>query len=399
MDKNESPEPPPPLPAGAPENDAPAVRVLLLPANVWRICLVVLGAVGLFLLLRFLVTDAGSLFFTLIIAWFISLAMEPAVRKLSRWMSRSLSTLLVILTVVAALVAFMALFGQLFVEQVAQMLRALPDVVTATIDWVNERFDTAYEASDILASLQISPEQVAQYAQGVLGGVLGLLGTVVGAVFGLLTLGLFTFYLSADGPRLRRWLARLLPLRYRPHFENVWELSLLKTGGYVAARLTLASINAASSTVFFLLIGLPSWLALGIWTGVVAQLIPTIGTYIAIALPVLVGLVSPSPWLGVAALAFGVAYQQVENLILEPRISAKAVNIHPGVAFGSVILGASLYGAGGALLAIPVMAMLLAVLDAYVADRQDASPAATRLPGSRLRRRRGEAAPRRTRSG
>ncbi len=390
MDTTESPEPPPPLPAGAPENDAPAVRVLLLPANVWRICLVVLGAVGVFLLLRFLVTDAGSLFFTLIIAWFISLAMEPAVRKLSQWMSRSLATLLVILAVVAALVAFIALFGQLFVQQVAQMLRALPDVVTATIDWVNERLGTAYEPGDILASLQITPDQVAQYGQDVLGGVLGLLGTVVGAVFGLLTLALFTFYLSADGPRLRRWLARLLPARYRPHFENVWELSLLKTGGYVAARITLASINAATSSLFFLVIGLPSWLALGIWTGVVAQLIPTIGTYIAIALPVLVGLVSPNPWLGVAVLVFGAAYQQVENLILEPRISGRAVNIHPGVAFGSVILGVSLFGAGGALLAIPVMAMLLAVLDAYVDDREDASPEETPSHRSRFRRPRGE---------
>ncbi len=372
MDKDEPPTSTPPLPEGAPENDAPAVRVLLLPANAWRICLVVLGAVGLFLLLRFVLIDAGSLIFTLVIAWFISLAMEPAVRKLSRWMRRGVATLLVILTVVAALAAFIALFGQLFVEQVAQMLRALPDVVTATIDWINERFGTSYEASDILASLQISPEQVAQYAQGVLGGVLGLIGTFVGAVFGLLTLGLFTYYLSADGPRLRGWLASLLPVRYRPHFENIWELSLLKTGGYVAARVTLASINAVISSLFFLVIGMPSWLALGIWTGVVAQLIPTIGTYLAIALPILVGLASPNPWLGVAVLAFGIVYQQIENLILEPRISAKAVNIHPGVAFGSVILGASLFGAGGALLAIPVAAMLLAVLDTYVLDREGA---------------------------
>ena len=115
----------------------------------------------------------------------------------------------------------------------------------------------------------------------------------------------------------------------------------------------------------FLIIGMPSWLALGIWTGLVAQFVPTIGTYIAIALPVLVGLASPEPWIGVAALGWAVLYQQVENLTLEPRISARAVHLHPGVAFASVMLGASLFGAGGALLAIPVTAMLLAVFDAY----------------------------------
>jgi predicted PurR-regulated permease PerM len=105
------------------------------------------------------------------------------------------------------------------------------------------------------------------------------------------------------------------------------------------------------------------------WTGLVAQFVPTIGTYISIVLPVLVGLASPRPWIGVAALAWAILYQQVENLTLEPRISARAVNLHPGVAFTSVMLGSALFGVGGALLAIPVTAMLMAVADAYVERR------------------------------
>ena len=64
----------------------------------------------------------------------------------------------------------------------------------------------------------------------------------------------------------------------------------------------------------------------GLWTGIVAQFVPTIGTYISIILPVIVGLLSPNPWLGVIALAWAIAYQQVENLTIEPRISAKAVD-------------------------------------------------------------------------
>jgi predicted PurR-regulated permease PerM len=110
---------------------------------------------------------------------------------------------------------------------------------------------------------------------------------------------------------------------------------------------------------------MPSWLALGVWTGVVAQFVPTIGTYIAIALPVVVGLASPTPWIGVAALIWAVVYQQVENLTFEPRISARSVNIHPGVSFAAAIMGALLFGAVGALLAIPVVAMLLSVLDTF----------------------------------
>ena len=108
---------------------------------------------------------------------------------------------------------------------------------------------------------------------------------------------------------------------------------------------------------------MPSWLALGIWTGLVAQFVPTIGTYIAIVLPVLVGLLSGNPWIGVIALIWAVIYQQVENLTIEPKISARAVNVHPAVAFASVMLGASLFGVAGALIAVPVVAMAISLIE------------------------------------
>lgn len=92
---------------------------------------------------------------------------------------------------------------------------------------------------------------------------------------------------------------------------------------------------------------------------------PTIGTYISIALPVIVGLLSPNPWVGVIALVWAILYQQVENLTIEPKINAKAVDMHPAVAFGSVLLGAALFGVAGAFLAVPVTAMLLSLLDIY----------------------------------
>ena len=127
----------------------------------------------------------------------------------------------------------------------------------------------------------------------------------------------------------------------------------------------LATINGGTTALFLYLIGMPYWLPLGIWTGVVAQFVPTIGTYIAIALPVLIGLLSADPKDGLFALAWGIGYQQVENLTLEPRISARAVNVHPAVSFAAVMLGASLFGVAGALLAVPVAALMLALFEIY----------------------------------
>ncbi|MEU5864625.1 AI-2E family transporter [Nonomuraea sp. NPDC047529] len=353
-----------------PSGGVPAVQVLLSPANVWRAGLAVAAVVAVAFFLRFVLTDAGPLIAMLVMAWFLSLAMEPAVRRMSRRMPRGRATLLVMTLFILAFVIFLVLFGSMFVQQVAVLLKALPEVITGVVEWVNTRFGTRYEISDILHSINLTPQQAAEYAQGALGGILGLLGTVTGTVFNLFTLALLTFYFSADGPRLRRWLAQLLPGRVQQVFISVWDVSMIKTGGYVSSRLILATINGTASALVFLLLGMPSWLALGAWTGLVAQLVPTIGTYISIALPVVVGLVSSRPWIGVAALAWGIVYQQVENLTLEPKISSRAVDIHPGVSFAAVILGASLFGAMGALLAIPVVAMLLSLVDTF-ATRQE----------------------------
>ena len=84
------------------------------------------------------------------------------------------------------------------------------------------------------------------------------------------------------------------------------------------------------------LICVPFWLPLGVWTGLVSQFIPTVGTYLAIALPTLVAL-AKQPIDALWVIVFATAYQQVENYLLAPRITSQTVQIHPAVAFGSVI--------------------------------------------------------------
>ncbi|MET7999665.1 AI-2E family transporter [Nonomuraea glycinis] len=365
-----------PAPASVEEGASSTVQVVLSPSNVWRVGFAVAAMVALVFFLHFVLTDAGSFLFVVVMAWFLSLAMEPPVARLARHMRRGAATALVMAGMGVAAAIFLVLFGQLFLQQVALLVESLPDVLSAVTRWINGRLGTRYEISNILESIRLTPQDAAGYAQDVLGGLLGLVGTVAGVVFNVFALVLLTYYLSADGPRARRWIAGLLTGRFQQVFVSIWELSTEKTGGYVAARLILAAINGSTSALAFLVLGMPSWLALGLWTGVVAQFVPTIGTYISIALPVVVGLASPTPWIGVAALIWAVVYQQVENLTLEPRISARSVDIHPGVSFAAAIMGAMLFGAVGALLAIPVVAMLLSVLDTF-GTRHAIQPALT----------------------
>jgi predicted PurR-regulated permease PerM len=298
-------------------------------------------------------------------ALFASIAMEPAVRRLSRYMRRGLATGVVMTAVVVATLGFFSAFGNLLAEQVSSLALALPEALRSLTQWANQNLGLTLDPTTLASSLNVSPAQVASLGAEVAGGMVQFLANLLGGVFSMFTIGLFIFYFSADAPRLKRWVARLLPPRNQKVFIVVWDLAVQKTGGYVAARIVLAGVCGAITSLFLLVIGMDDWLALGLWTGVVSQFVPTIGTYIAIALPVAVGLTSSQPVDGVLALGFALVYQQIENLTIEPRISADAVDMHPAVSFASVLLGAALFGVGGALIAVPVAALGLALFQIY----------------------------------
>ena len=371
MSTHPMPAPIPPTPQpGAPGGAAAGRRrrplvIAFQPRNVWKTGLVVLAVIALAVVVTAVLRAGGSLLFTVFLAWFVSLAMEPAVSRFAKRMPRGLATGLVLLCVVTFLGVFFALFGNLVVQQITTLVEGIPDLIDRLLDIAEERFGFRYSFDDLLKQVQDNAGSAANVAAGIAGGILAVVGALAGAVGTFFIFALMLFYLSADGPRLRRWIASLFPPKAQTAAMTIWDTMAEKTGRYVGARLVLATVNATLSGIVFAIIQLPSWLALALWTGIVAQFIPAIGTYVSIALPVLVGALSPNPWLGLIVLIWGIVYQQIENLTIEPRISARAVNVHPAVSFGSVILGTTMFGVAGALLAIPVVAMLLALLDLY----------------------------------
>ncbi len=335
------------------------------PKNIWRAGWAVVGVVVCFSLLLFIFEDGGSVIFTVLISWFLALAMEPAVSRLAKHMKRGFATLITMVGFAICCVIFFVAFGALMVDQIVQAISAFPDIVANLVAWVNETFGLSLNTQELLNSANLNPDTIKSHAASLGTSVLSVIGSVIASFFSLFVIGLLTFYISADQPRLRRWVAGLFPEHIQRVVITAWDLTTEKTGAYMGARVVLAAINSITTGIVFAIIGMPYWLALALWTGVVAQFVPTIGTYIAIILPVIVGLMSGEPWIGVVALVWAIVYQQVENLTIEPRISAKAVNVHPAVAFISVLLGASLFGVTGAFFAIPVTAMLLAMLELY----------------------------------
>ena len=341
------------------------LEVTLVPGNVWRVGLVVLAVIALGLMLRFVVSDGGAVIFTILMSWFAAIAMAPLVDRLARYMKRGLATIIVMATFLGLLVVFVVAFGALLLDQLTQLVSRIPALIDSALAWANRTFSMSMTQEDVLASVGGGDVDFGSLAAQIGPNLFGIVTSVLGSVFGLFTFALFAFYFSAAMPSLERWVTSLFPSRSQGVVANVWHLTAQKTGDYVGARVLLALLSTVCTGVVFALIGMPYWLPLAMWTGVVAQFVPTIGTYIAITLPVLVGLLSPTPWLGVIALAWGMLYQQIENLTIEPRISARAVDVNPAVSFGAVLLGTALFGIAGAFLAVPVVAMLLALLGIY----------------------------------
>lgn len=244
------------------------------------------------------------------------------------------------------------------------MVDEFPKYLDSVINWVNQTFHTELSRVEVQDSL-LHSDWLQKYVQNSATGVLDVSTTVLGGLFRLLTIFLFSFYFAADGPRLRRGLCSVLPPSRQAEVLRAWEIAVAKTGGYLYSRGLMALISGIAHYILLAALGVPYAPALAVWVGLVSQFIPTIGTYLAGALPMLIAF-TVDPWYALWVLGFVVVYQQFENYVLQPKLTARTVDIHPAVAFGSVIAGTALMGAVGALIAIPAVATLQAFLGAYV---------------------------------
>ncbi|MGW4767936.1 AI-2E family transporter [Nocardia sp. NPDC004278] len=302
----------------------------------------------------------------LLVSLFLAFAIEPAVNWLAaRGVRRGLATGLVFLLLTAATVAFVWTLGALLIDQVTTLVKNAPNNADQAIDWVNRTFKTHLSSADMQKYLGEWSSTIDRYLVGLAGNAWGVGTAAIGAIFQALGVLLFTYYFAADGPRFRNAVSSLLPPSRQRHVLRAWDIAVEKTGGYIYSRALLALCSTIAHYVALRVLDVPSAFALALWVGVVSQFIPTVGTYLAGALPVLVALVhNPSSALWI--LGFIVVYQQFENYVLQPRITATTLDMHPAVAFGAVIAGAAILGPTGALLAIPVTATVQAFAGAYI---------------------------------
>jgi predicted PurR-regulated permease PerM len=298
----------------------------------------------------------------LIAALFLSFALEPAVNWLvGRGWRRGAATAVVLFGLALVGMMTVALMVPLVIDQVQELIDRVPEWLQQASVYTKRWFDFELTTQEILDRIQSAQGNI----QDIAANVASVGAFLLGLLFQVLTIGLFTFYLVADGPRFRRAVCSLLPPRRQREVLAAWEIAIDKTGGYLYSRLLLAAVNAAFSFVALQLLGVPFAVPLALWQGILSQFIPVVGTYIAAAVPLLVALLE-DPWSALFFLAFVLVYQQIENYVLAPRITARTMQLHPAVAFAAALAGGSIGGLIGAFMALPAAAVIQATVSTYL---------------------------------
>jgi predicted PurR-regulated permease PerM len=328
------------------------------------ITIIVAVCVGLFAAYHML-RAVRTLLVLLAISFFLSIALEPGVNYLNRkgW-RRGLAAGAIFLAFVLVVGLFIGLMIPLVVDQVARFVDNVPGYVDRLAE-VADRFGIDFSSERLAEALTSFQDDLASFAADIAGGIFGVGAALLSTVMQILTVALFTFYMTADGPRLRRSLLSMLPAAHQREVLWVTEVAIDRTGGYFYSRALLAGISTAVAWAAFTIIGIPYPLALALWMGLVSQFVPVLGTYIGGILPLAVALIE-SPWKGLAVFGYVLVYQGVENYLLAPRITARTMELHPAVAFGAAFAGGSLLGVPGVLMALPVAATIQAMIGAYL---------------------------------
>jgi predicted PurR-regulated permease PerM len=331
---------------------------------VWATLVLVFVIFSFWLLYRFY-----EVVFILFIAILMGTVIRPAVDWLHRrGLARTAGVILIYLLLLALLIAFVLLLFPLIVEQSSTVAAAVPGYYQILREWmVNypNQFITRlgeflpYTLSGQTPVMQTGPQTLASAEQA-----LGYVALASKAIFTAIVILVLAFYWTLDGPRIIQSLLMLVPENHRESISELVSAMETKVGFYLAGQGVLCLAIGIMALVAYLLIGLPNVLVLALVAGVL-EAVPMIGPLLG-AIPAAVIALSIAPSKLVWVIVSTVIIQQLENSLLVPRVMRRAVGVNPFVSLLAIFAFSSLFGIAGALMAIPMAAIIQLLLDRFI---------------------------------
>ena len=307
----------------------------------------------------YLVRDAILLIY---ISALIAIGLFPIVSSIQRRRSRRkprlprwAAILIIYSAIIGTVVGVALLLVPPLVEQARELWAALPEMIQRGQQWLIERglLNRELTLSEAVEQTPVNTDAV--------GAVFGAVVTVLGGFLGVLTVLIITFYLLVDAESILLAFLRLFPQPDRPRVHDACRRVSTKVSAWLGGQLLLAGIIGSTAAIGLGLMGVPYFYVLALVAGV-GEMIPVIGPLLA-AIPAILVALTVSPTLALGVTIFYVVQQQFENHVLVPKVMERQVGVSATMVIIALLLGGSLLGVLGAILAVPTAAILQVIFE------------------------------------
>ena len=314
------------------------------------------------------ILSTGSVLVLIVVALFLAFGLNPAVEFLMRRsLRRAYAVSVVALLVLLALVLFTVAIAPVIADQVSALSGRVPGWIAnlqtnEQIEQLDDKYDILDKAREYILGGDL--------AKRLFGGVLGVGLAILSALANVFVVVVMTLYFLATLPQVKNGLYRLAPASRRERVSHLGDQILDGIGGYVSGAFVVAMTAGVSTLIFLFIVGLGEYaVALAVVVALL-DVIPMIGATLGAVIVCAIA-AATDVRTGIICVVFYVIYQQIENYLIYPRVMSKSVDIPGVLTVIAALLGASLLGVIGALLAIPTAAAILLLVREVVVRRQD----------------------------
>ncbi len=321
-------------------------------ATIIRMVMTVLAT----LLLAYCAYLVRSAILLVVVSVFLAAGFDPAIRRIEHFgPSRGQAVAIMFVTALIAVTAFVFAVASPLVEQVTNLVTDFPTYVQA-ISEGNPQVRDFVQDNQIPERVREATQNIPSAVSSSFGSVLGVAGSILGGLFSLITVLVLTIYFLLSFSRLREGTLRLIPQSRRARAQQLADPIIGKIGSYIEGQIVIALLSGVLAFLFLTVLGVPFSIALALWV-FLAGLVPLVGATIG-AVPAVIVAFFSSVGVGIAVVVYFLIYQQVENYLVAPRIMNAAVDVSPAAVLLAALIGGTLLGFIGALMAIPVAASI-----------------------------------------
>lgn len=332
--------------------------------------LATMGALSAFVLLRAL-ASASQVFVLILVSLFLATGLNPAVEAIRRrGTSRTTAVAIIFVAVLALVGLFIALVIPPLVRQTTHLIEIAPTLLQDLK--ANPRIaelNAQYAFIDTLQSKLNSITSDGTLIFTAFGGVIGVGKTVLSGTFTALTILVLTLYFITSLNEATQIGLKFVPASRRPRVALLVDAVIARVGAFVGSQIIIAAMAALFVTVLSFILSLPSPISIGIIV-FICGLVPLVGHFLGCGIVTLIA-ATQSVTIGIIAFVAYVLYVQIENYVVTPRIMKRSLNVPGAVTIIAALIGTSLLGLVGGLLAVPVAASIILILEEVVFPRAE----------------------------